>query len=148
VTQQDHIEVLQELQKEASQARQWLSRSYEQCKAIDFSRELLPEELDALEALTSRFARLCDVLLQKIFRAIDRVEFEEGGTLIDALNRAEKRGIIGSVESVRELRELRNTIAHEYAVGNLIQLFRDVLACVPQLKTMLDAETDYVERYM
>ncbi len=147
MTQHEHVANLIEIKAECERAGQWLKRSFEQCDGINFSCELKPEALDVLEALTSRFARLSDLLLQKLFRAIDRVEFEEGGTLLDALNRAEKRGIIDSVESVRELRELRNTIAHEYAVSNLTQLFQDVLESAPQLQCILNSALTYTDRY-
>jgi hypothetical protein len=41
---------------------------------------------------------MLDVILNKVFRSIDAIELEDGGTLLDVVNRAEKRGIIDSAE--------------------------------------------------
>jgi hypothetical protein len=71
---------------------------------------------ESCEALTSRFARLCDLLVQRLFRTLDQIELADEGTMLDRLARAEKRGIITSVEEWRELRELRNEIAHDYLI--------------------------------
>jgi len=52
-------------------AAQVLKFSQEKCDSIGIKTEYTPDELDRFESLTSRFARLCDILLQKIFRLID-----------------------------------------------------------------------------
>lgn len=94
----------------------------------------IPEELAVqLEALTARFARLADLLIQKLFRAQDAMLLEDEGTLLDRLNRAEKRGVIHSVEQWREIRELRNQIAHEYVLSDLRELFEAVIRVTPVL---------------
>ena len=94
----------------------------------------IPEELGVqLEALTARFARLADLLVQKLFRAQDALLLEDEGTLLDRLNRAEKRGVIDSVEQWREIRELRNQIAHEYVLSDLRELFEAVIRFTPVL---------------
>lgn len=71
---------------------------------------------ESCEALTSRFARLCDLLIQRLFRTLDQIELADEGTILDRLARAEKRGIVVSVEEWRELRELRNEISHDYLI--------------------------------
>ena len=70
----------------------WLKRSYTICSGIGVKESYTEEESDDLETLTSRFARVSDILIQKAFRSIDAVEFENKGTLIDVVNRAHKRG--------------------------------------------------------
>lgn len=74
------------------------------------------EQRESCEALTSRFARLCDLLVQRLFRTLDRVELSDDGTILDRLARVEKRRIIDSAGEWRELRELRNEIAHDYLI--------------------------------
>jgi len=86
-------------------------------------RELTVGEKESCEALTSRFARLCDFLFQRVFQTIDTIELQDEGTGIDRLNRMEKRGIIPSTSAWRSLRELRNSITHDY----LIELSDEVL---------------------
>jgi hypothetical protein len=55
-----------------------------------------------------------DAILNKVFRSIDANELEDGGTRLDVVNRVEKRGIVASSERVRDLKDLRNDIVHEY----------------------------------
>ncbi|MEW5888531.1 MAG: hypothetical protein AB1768_05705 [Pseudomonadota bacterium] len=58
-----------------------------------------PEGMERLESLTSRFARLTDLLIQQVFRVADRLDQLEEGTPIDRLNRAERRGWIDSTQT-------------------------------------------------
>ncbi len=143
----DTLENLFVVLKELENAERWLSRSREKCQSINHENGLSEEQYDDLEAFTSRFARASDLLLQKVFRAIDAAEMERSGTLLDAANRAEKRGIIDSVEEVRRIRELRNEISHEYLTENLILLFQEVNKATPLLLTMMTNAMDYCTRF-
>lgn len=147
MTQQDYISLLEESLIRLDDAARWLQRSYRLCREIDVRDQPSEEEYDALETLTSRFARVSDMILQKVFRGIDKLEFEEGGTLLDALNRAEKRGLIESVDQFRLIRELRNEIAHEYSLDELRELFRSVLEHTPILFAMIDNIGAYCRQY-
>ena len=93
MNQNDLIDLLKETLSRMDDAAKWLERSRGICQKIGIKESYEDGEYDAFETLTSRFARASDMLLQKVFRAIDRVELEEGGTLLDVLNRAEKRGL-------------------------------------------------------
>ncbi len=81
--------------------------------------ELTMSERESCEALTSRFARLNDFLLQRVFRTLDQIELADEGTVLDRLQRAEARGLISSAERWRELRLLPNAIAHEYLIESV-----------------------------
>lgn len=120
-------------------AHRWLMRSYALCSPIGLKENYSDTELDDLEALTSRFSRASDILIQHVYRTIDEIELESGGTVLDRLNRAEKRGIIDSVQQVRSIRVLRNNIAHEYVLEDLIEVFHTTLAMTPVL-------LDHIER--
>lgn len=61
---------------------------------------------------------MSDFLIVKIFRLIDILELEKPGSVIDRINRAEKRGIIDSAESFKDILRLRNDISHEYVPPN------------------------------
>ena len=81
----------------------WLKRSYNKSLEVDFKNVLNEEEFDIMENLTSRYSRAIDLIISKIFRSIDAVELEDSGTLLDVINRAEKRGLISSSSRLREL---------------------------------------------
>ena len=72
----------------------------------------------------------------------------EPGSLIDAANRAEKRGIIDSVAHLRDLKDLRNEIAHEYETDDLRSLFSAVLESVPELVAIASRIEEYCSRYI
>jgi len=144
----EHIRVLEETLRQLDDGATWLSRSLKRCQKAAGKSGLSPADLDAFEALTSRFARLSDMILQKLFRGLDRIELEDSGTLLDALNRAEKRGLIDSVAAFREIRELRNEIAHEYAQEELSELFEGVLQYSPALLEIVRRAGDYCRRYL
>jgi len=64
------------------------------------------DEFDTFENLAGRYARMLDVILNKVFRSIDAIELEDGGTLLGVVNRAEKTGIVSSAERIRDLKDL------------------------------------------
>lgn len=127
------IEVLKINLENLKSSVRWLRRSQEFCLEIGIKGIYSEEEFDDFENLTSRFARTTDLIVNKVLRSIDSVEFLEAGSAIDAANRAEKRGIIDSVYRLRDLKDLRNEIAHEYETDDLGNLFSAVLSAVPEL---------------
>ncbi len=71
-------------------------------------------EIRELEALTARFERALDIFVRAFLRTLDELEDTKGGTIIDVLNRAEKRLLIDSADDFVEMRLRRNRIAHSY----------------------------------
>jgi len=145
--QRDYILILHDTLKDLEESRHWLQRSYDICTALGIKESYNEEEFDAFETLTGRFARTCDLIIQKGFRSIDKVEFEDRGSLIDALNRAQKRGLIESIDDIRIARDLRNEIVHEYRRAGLQKLFQAVLSRTPDLFALLDRIHGYCQQY-
>ena len=102
------------------------------------------EERESCEALTSRFARLNDFLVQRIFRTLDQVELADEGTVLDRLQRAEARGLIDSAHRWREIRLLRNAIAHDYLIESADTVLADALAAAPELAETVQRVLRYV----
>jgi uncharacterized protein YutE (UPF0331/DUF86 family) len=121
----------------------WLRRSFDRCSKIGTKKEYTPEEYDAYENLTSRYARTVDFLISKVMRSIDAAELLNPGSLIDAAHRAEKRGLIDSVAQLRDLKDLRNEISHEYDSATLPELFEAVLQAAPEVFRLLERVTTY-----
>ena len=96
-------------------------------------KKLTIEQRESCEALTARFARLCDFLFQRLFRTIDQIELVDEGTAIDRLNRMEKRRVIESASQWRILRDLRNDIVHEYLIESSDQVLKEVFIKTPIL---------------
>ncbi len=141
-------ELLAEELKLLKSANEILIYSYEGCEKIGIKEKYTFGELDKFEALTSRFARTSDIIIQKMFRLIDILELEEPGSVIDRINRAEKRGIINSAETFKEIRRLRNSIAHEYIPSAIEGMFRKVLKLTPYVIECAEKLEDYCKKLM
>jgi len=143
-----HIDVLRENIDTLNLSADWVRYSYEQTNAIELKKEYTVEEFNNFENLTSRYARTTDMLVNKVLRSIDTVEMEDIGTIIDIMNRAEKRGIVSSAELLRAVKDLRNSIAHEYNVTEFPGFFADVLKYTPILLEIIQNTNAYCKRYL
>ena len=114
-----------ELHKNLEKQIFWLNRSFEKSENLDLEN-LSIDDFDILETLSSRFARTLDFLVRKYWRALDSLEFENQGTLVDVVNRAEKRKFFDEIEQFREMKDLRNEIVHEYLDDKLEETFDDI----------------------
>lgn len=141
--QQNLHRTLETLEKAASM----LQHSYKACKNLEHKKSYSLTELDLFEALTSRFARLNDIIIRKMFRSIDRLDMEPEGTVRDSINRAEKKGLIDRGDKFGQIREIRNIIAHEYLLEDMSQLYKDVLVAVPVLIDTVKRIELYCQRY-
>jgi hypothetical protein len=120
----------------------------EKCQKIKLRESLSYEELESFEALTSRFARLSDIIIQKVLRLLDFIDLEDTGTVRDRINRAEKKGVILSADNFAEIRILRNEIAHEYRSETAHAIFEKALTCSPTLLESVDTITDYSQKIL
>lgn len=134
--------LLHEELKGLQSAANHLGYSIERCHGLIFREEMPLEELERLESLTSRFARLTDLLTQRIFRLIDEIELAGTGTLLDRIYRAEKRGWGGASELIK-IRELRNLIAHEYASDKMPEIYAVIIAMSPALLAVVPQVVSY-----
>ena len=146
----EKIELLQEELLGLQLAAGHLEYSMERCLNLIGQEMLPPDQLERLESLTSRFARLADLLIQRIFRLIDEIELTSGGTTLDRIYRAEKRGWANAAELI-SIRELRNLIAHEYATEKMLEIYTSVAAMSPALLTAVPKAIAYantlIQRY-
>jgi hypothetical protein len=74
------------------------------------------DDMLLLEMFVNRFSKLQDLMGAKIFKAvIDYAgESTDPMTFIDRLNVLEKLGLIDNTDAWKDLREMRNHLAHEY----------------------------------
>jgi hypothetical protein len=146
----EKIELLQDELAGLQLAAKHLEYSLDRCLNLIGQKEMSPEQLERFESLSSRFARLADLLVQRIFRLIDEIELTGGGTILDRIYRAEKRDWAEASGMIR-IRELRNLIAHEYANDKMPEIYlavatlsRPLLAVVPKV---IAYANDMIRRY-
>src|SRR3989304_178719 len=118
------IEILLENADALKLSLNWLKHSIKLCSKIKDFENLTINEYDHLESLTARFARVTDILFNKVFRSIVLIETGSSKTLLDALFFLSKVNIIENPERARFLKEIRNDIVHDYLQEDLIDLFK------------------------
>ncbi len=107
--------------------------------------EMSSEELERLESLASRFARLADMLIQRVMRLVDEIELTPSGSVLDRIYRAEKRAWVNRAEVLVRIRELRNLIAHEYAADKMAEIYEAVFMLAPELDQIAKQAAVYCE---
>lgn len=125
-----------------------LEKSLFKCAQLNPSPRQSFEEEESFDALTSKFARCSDILTQKVLKTLVFLLREDAPTFIDRMNLCEKLGAIPSARSLIEVRDLRNTIAHEYAVDDLMDLYAETLSLSPKLLEATKAAEVFVRARM
>jgi hypothetical protein len=124
----------------------WIQLSFDECLKIGIKKEYTIEEFGKFETLCARYGRSIDFLIRKIFRTLDEYEFENQGTLIDVVNNAHKRGLFEDIDELRIMKDVRNTIAHEYIEDDLVEVFDEVLEYSEKLITIIQNTLNYIDR--
>ena len=142
-----HLEVLKENIYKLNLSAELVRWSYERTKNIVLNNNYSPDEFEKLEVLASRYARTTDMLVNKVLRSIDTLESEDIGTIIDIMNRAEKRKIVESAQLLHTIKDLRNSIVHEYQIDEIIKFFKDIIKFSPVLLDIIKNVNDYCVKY-
>jgi len=143
-----HLEVLKENLQKLNLSSEWVRKSYEQAVKIDIKDDYTLEEFEKMEVLASRYARTTDMLVNKVLRSIDTLELEDIGNVIDIMNRAEKRGIVESAELLHIIKDLRNSIVHEYQIEKVANFFGNIVKYSPVLFEIVKNVNKYCARYL
>ena len=143
---EDPRELLKSELEDLGRMKAHLSVSLE--KSLAFGEAPTAEQLtsEATEAFTSRFARTADMLVNKVLRTLDRTELEPAGSLLDVIQRAEKRGIIESAADLRLVKNLRNSIAHDYAGEQMLETVQLCRKWSPALLEAITRLQEYADR--
>jgi uncharacterized protein YutE (UPF0331/DUF86 family) len=146
----DHVRsLLKQGLAELSLARRHLDYSFQQVAGLpDDLKGATEKQLESAEAFTGRFARSVDLLVNKVLRSLDRVELKPEGTLLDVVNRAEKRGFVNQSEELREMKDVRNIIAHDYAGAKAAEIFSYCREQKPVFDAICGRVTDYAGRIL
>ncbi|RME17801.1 MAG: hypothetical protein D6797_01640 [Bdellovibrio sp.] len=140
-------ETLKQILEALKESKKTLNHSLKLCSGLEKKSSYSLEDLDKLEALTSRFSRVSDILIQKAFRAIDDIELVDSGSILDRIQRAHKRELIESADEFIQIRELRNSIAHEYKITDLNEIFRLCILKSPTLVRAIDKVIEYCKKH-
>ncbi len=138
---------MEETLLQAEDATRHLSISFERCKRISSLPGYSENELIELEAFTGRFARLCDLITQKLLKTVERLDSETPGTVRDRINNGEKKGIVPSAETLLEIRDVRNTIAHDYEGESFAAIISFAVSNTPVLFMIIELAKEYCKKF-
>jgi hypothetical protein len=124
----------------------WIEISFNECQKIGIKNDYTIDEFGRFETLCSRYSRGIDFLIRKIFRTIDEYEFENQGTLIDVVNNAHKRGLFENIDELRVMKDIQNTIVHEYIEDALLDVFEEVLEYTEKLIMIIKNTLIYMDK--
>jgi len=103
------------------------------------------EDAERVEAFVSRFSRLQDTIDQKLTPAWLAAAGEPHLATADALDRAERFGLIPSTDDWLAMRKLRNQVVHEYTedravLANAPEAGHEFAATLRQMATTLSED--------
>ncbi len=137
------LALLQSELKLMNDAASVLNYSYKKCRRIRTKKKYALKELDAFENLASRFARLNDIIVQRVLKTIHSIDLDEVNTVRDSINLGEKKNLISGAEEMMEMRELRNSIVHEYLPDVIKSVFIRTLKLTPLLLNNVELINSY-----
>ena len=143
----DDLRLLGQAVEELVAARRHLDFSAERVRDLPGDlRRISEAQLESAEAFTSRFARTVDLLVNKVLRGLDRVELKPSGTLLDVIHSAEQRGLVEQAGALREMKALRNEVAHDYAGARLPEVFTFCRERKAALDGICNRASDYARK--
>ncbi len=145
----EEIEYLDHVLEKLHRAKDTLNYSFGICKQVGVKDSYEEEEMDRLESLSSKFARLSDLILKQVFKTIDMLDLEEpAGAMRDIINRAEKKGFISSALEFVKIKKMRNRISHEYVEPeDLLDIYKFVLEYTPLLFDAVERIDIYCRKF-
>lgn len=109
-----------------------------------------PDLSERVDAFATRFGRLQDTVGGKLVPELLRQMLETPGSALDNLNRVERLGLLESVTSWTEARNLRNLLVHEYMEDPEVfaQALNRANELVPLLTETYAAIRKYTEKHL
>ena len=125
-------------QKECAYLQDTDHRLFGDLFTIEEARKIATDPIlaERLDAFVSRFGRLQDTVGDKLLPAVLVALAEKPGSAIDNMDRAEKLGLLESVDTWMEMRKLRNQMVHEY-IEDLAVLFSALYSGHAYVPTLL-----------
>lgn len=148
---EEELDYLRELLEKLEKAKATLAYSFDICSSIGIKSIYDAEEQDRFESFTAKFARLSDLIIKQAIKLMDALDLDEPSqTVRDAINRAEKKGLIRSSSQFVEIRKLRNLIAHEYAASDedISSIYASTLRCSPLLFDSVNRIVSYAGKFI
>ena len=95
---------------------------------VDISKLETPQELEVLDAFSSRFEKLIEIIIWRFTKTIESIEtWTNNWTIRDRLNLMEKKWYITNIDIWLDMRWVRNKIAYEYLENYIYDFYNIVM---------------------
>ena len=147
-----HIKVLNESLEILKNIRNEFNEKYGN---IDISKyeDIKSYDVKSLDALAYRFSKIQSLLGEKVFKEIlEKLEYDlTDKSYIDILQYIEKEGIINSIYEWKKLREIRNSLSHDYpeeieSVVNAINQMLDSIEIFEKIVKKVEEKYEYANQ--
>jgi len=147
-----HIKVLNESLEILKNIRDEFNEKYGN---IDISKyeDIKSYDVKSLDALAYRFSKIQSLLGEKVFKEIlEKLEYDlTDKSYIDILQYIEKEGIINSIYEWKKLREIRNSLSHDYpeeieSVVNAINQMLDSIEIFEKIVKKVEEKYEYANQ--
>ncbi|ACM92536.1 conserved hypothetical protein [Nautilia profundicola AmH] len=141
----DSLEILKNIRDEFNEKYGNIDVSkYEDIKSYD---------IKSLDTLAYRFSKIQSLLGEKVFKEIlEKLEYDlTDKSYIDILQYIEKEGIINSIYEWKKLREIRNSLSHDYSeeiesVVNAINEMLDSIEIFEKIVKKVEEKYEYANQ--
>ncbi len=122
-----------------------LKRSVKKAESIGQKSDYSFEEMETFDSLAVKFSRTSDIFTQKVLRTAWLLLHEGFMPFIDMMNKAEKIMLIDSSDTIIEIRDLRNQIAHEYIPEAIQELIPEVIRLSADLEKNIHQTMNFIQ---
>ncbi len=119
MNEKDHIALLIDFVHDINKMLAHYKNSLERVRKIPIGDDYTEEQYEVQEAFTARFSRLADFVTSKFLRTILILLREDTNVYIDRANILEKLEIIPSAEEIIAIKDMRNSIVHDYWIDEI-----------------------------
>jgi hypothetical protein len=124
-----------------------LNKSFEKCLDLIDKQEKTFENYESIDSIIIKFARISDIYTQKILTSLMILSIEKPEGFIDKVNICEKLGIIESATDLGHIRDLRNSVTHDYEGDVVNRIFLDTMKYTPILLSNIDTTKQYLKKF-
>jgi len=112
-----------------------LEYTYAKCKNLNVDLSTSPEEQELLDSLASRFIRHFESTSKQLLRTSLQLLGENQNSFLDTSNKLAQLEFISSATFLKEFRDVRNIIAHEYLDDRWVKMYEKLLIFIPTVFT-------------
>ena len=148
-----HIKVLKDSIEILKNIRTEFREKYGEYIELSNFEDIKSFDIKSLDTLAYRFSKIQLLLGEKVFREIlEKLEYDLANkSYIDILQYIEKEGIIETIYEWKKLREIRNTLSHDYPeeIEHIVNAINDIFKNIETFERIvkkIEEKNEYADK--